>query len=79
MRHYSKMPKAFVLQLESQSFLTNSYAETIATGDKLIALIRAEADVVSAIKHWETLSFSEKTPIQRRIFAMEVNVLVLIY
>lgn len=69
-----QMPEAFVLQPESQPFLINSYEETISTGDKLVELICAEKDIVKAIKHWETLSFTEQTPILRRIFAIEVSV-----
>jgi hypothetical protein len=69
-----QIPEAFVLQPEAKSFLINSYAETLSTGDKLVELIRAEKDIVNAIKQWETLSFAEQTPILRRIFSIEVSV-----
>jgi len=69
-----QMPKAFVLQPESQSFLTDSYQTTISMGDKLVQLIKAEKDIAAAINQWQTLTFAEQVPFLRRIFAIEVTV-----
>lgn len=69
----SQAPQAFALQPEARAFVLAAQSKTITDANKLVKLILADDDLVTALSHWEQLSINEQIPFLRKIFALEYS------
>lgn len=67
----SQYPQAFALQPEAQAFVETAQAKTIEDANKLVELILADDDLVSALSNWRQLSIDQQIPHLRKVFALE--------
>ena len=73
----SQAPNAFALQPQASAFIATARARTIEDGDKLVAAILAEPDLVTALSQWRELAIEQQIPFLRKIFALEYQTMAI--
>lgn len=69
----NRFPGAFALQEQSLPFVRRSMAKTFADGDRLIALVRNDPALKTAVIAFPKLGDAERVDVMRKIFALVVR------